>query len=292
MKSGKPGVDHSAARAFAFENGWVGAGWGLDASPHEMSICNGSTDLDAYEACAVEVFAGDASLRRALSAIGSAMAVGDYCWSYDSHKGEYWCCKVIGDFQYHQGGPFDQYDLHMLRPCRWAKVGTAESVPGAIRRAFAGPFGTVTALSSDKNRIINAAKLALGEPGQKIFGDLFDAAGPEDLEDLIALYLQSEGWLLLPSTAKVSMASYEFVMVHKETGLRAGVQVKSGGVKQLRQQVADDFDEFFVFLAGKNPTVLGDDRVRLIEREDVRVFAERHRSLLPARLRAVWPPAR
>lgn len=288
MKSGSPGVDHRAARAYAFANGWVGAGWGLNGSPWDGVIVDGCTDISAYKRSAAVAFPGDVSVTRAAHAIGTSMAVGDFCWAYDSHKGQYWCGKVLGGFQYRQGGFFDEFDLHILRPCRWMSVGTAESVPGSIRRAFAGPFGTVTALTSDRARIINATKIALGEPALAVCGGLYEAAAPEDLEDLVALYLQLQGWLLLPTTAKASMASYEFVMVHRDTGARAGVQVKSGNVNRLEQDVADEFDVFFVFLAGANPTVLGDARIRLINREELRDFAKSHRNLLPRRLQAVW----
>ena len=83
-----------------------------------------------------------------------------------------------------------------------------------------------------------AEKFGLRQP--TLNGDLFAAAGPEDLEDLVALYLQEQGWRTFPSTAKVSMASYEFVLVHHETGHHAGVQVKSGGIGFLNQDVAQD----------------------------------------------------
>lgn len=290
MKSGKPDVIPTQARAFAFDRGWVGAGWGLDGSPYNDALIDGSTDIAAYEDLASKVFQGDGSFRRALTAIGSQMVEGDYCWAYDSYMGEYWCARVEGGFRYRQGGQFDDYDLHMLRPCTWAKAGTADAVPGAIRRAFAGPFGTVTTLKADKDRLIGAAKIILGEPGQLKANDLFEAAGPEDLEDLVALYLQAEGWRIYPSTAKVTMASYEFVVVHEESGARAGVQVKSGGINRLRQGVAGGFDHFFVFLAGGNPQVDGDERLSVITRAQIMEFAHRNLELLPLRLMRSWTP--
>ena len=290
MKSGKPDVHATQARAFAFDNGWVGAGWGLDESVHNNSLVDGSTDVAAYRRLANDVFPGDASFERALATIGSQMTEGDYCWAYDSYTGEYWCAKVEGGFQYRQGGEFDRYDFHMVRPCAWARAGTADAVPGAIRRAFAGPFGTITSLNADKDRIIRAAKTALGESNQTEANDLFEATGPEDLEDLVALYLQDQGWQIYPSTAKVTMASYEFIMVHKDSCARAGVQVKSGSVSRLDQGVAEGFDRFFVFLAGENPQVIGDERLTVISRAEILEFASTNVSLLPRRLMRSWTP--
>ncbi|MEG8038763.1 hypothetical protein QP166_05150 [Sphingomonas sp. LR60] len=288
MKSGQEGVKHEAAKAFALTEGWVGSGWGLNGSDYADQIKDGCTDVQTYLALAAHRFPQDASLAKAAKAIAVEMASGDICWTYDPRKGEYWCGKVTGDFVYRQGGMFDEYDLHLLRPCRWALAGTADAIPGAVRRGFAGPFGAVTQLTTDKERIINAARYALGEPNVEIFGDLFEAASPEDLEDLVALFLQDHGWRLLPSTSKTSMASYEFVVVESKSGRRAGVQVKSGNVSYLEQAVAEDFDSFFVFLAGKNPRIIGDHKAEIIDRENLRRFALNNLAIIPKRLAAVW----
>lgn len=229
MKSGMDGVNHAAARQFAIENGFVGAGWGLNNSDEFGSIADGSHDLETYLTRARRVHRDRESLDAAANCIGNVMAEGDYCWMYDTASGEYWCSVVTGPFVYRQGGYFDEFDLHILRPCRWKKVGAADSVPGVIRRAFAGPFGTVTRLTKGVEAAARASEIALGI-SSKTFLRFFDAASPDDLEDVVAAYLQQDGWLVLPSTSKSSMASYEYVLVQSDTGARAAVQVKSGRV--------------------------------------------------------------
>ena len=281
-------MDHRAARAFAFQEGWVGAGWGLDGSPWEDRIEDGSSDAALYLRGAQEVFPGDRSLERALRIVSEEMSIGDFCWAYESSLGEYWCAEILGNFCYRQGGHFNEFDWHIVRPCRWVRVGTADAVPGAIRRAFAGPFGTATELKTDRHRIVDAARLAFGDASVPRRNDLYEAAGPDDLEDLVALYLQSLGWLIYPSTAKVSMANYEFVMVNSSTGEKAGVQVKSGGIAHLNQEISDEFDRFFVFLAGQNAAIDHHDRITLIAREMLHDFAREKRDILPERLRNSW----
>ena len=288
MKSGAPGVDHKAARAFAFQDGWVGAGWGLGGTEWEDRIEDRSNDAALYLRGAQKVYPGDKSVERALKIISEEISAGDFCWAYESSIGEYWCAKILGDFCYRQGKSFNEFDWHILRPCRWVRVGTADAVPGAIRRAFAGPFGTVSELKADKHRIVTAARLAFGDASIAPRNDLFEAAGPEDLEDLVAMYLQSQGWFIYPSTAKASMANYEFVMVNLLTGEKAGVQVKSGGIAQLDLEISQEFDRFFVFLAGQNAKIEHNDRASLITRETLLDFARRKRHLLPERLRNSW----
>ena len=95
---------------------------------------------------------------------------------------------------------------------------------------------------------------------------------------------------VFPSTAKTSMASYEFVLVHCETGRHAGVQVKSGNVGFLDQQVAQDFDDFFVFMTNATAVLAGADlRIKRIGRDEIEAFARRYWTLLPRRLQARWP---
>jgi hypothetical protein len=236
------------------------------------------------------LYGGDNKLSVAADILGRQMAVGDFVWTYVTHLGEYWCACVTGEFVYRQGGGFTEADLHIVRGCEWRRAGTAESVPGAIRRAFAGQFGTVSALRTGIQEIVSASEVLFGLRGPQVDGDLFAAAAPEDLEDLVGLYLQTQGWRILPSTVTRTMASYEFVLVEAATGRRAGLQVKSGNVGFLHQSVAADFDSFFVFMAWEKAVITTEsDKVVQISRADVEAFAHQHWDLLPARLQIKWP---
>ena len=160
MKSGKLGVNHAAAKMFAFSYGWVGAGWGLDGSAEQATIPDGSPDFRAYLSAARRVFPGDLSLEAAANRIGTEMSIGDHCWTYDPETGEYWCGKVTGPFIYRQTGDFDRHDLHMLRPCDWKRVGGADAVPEVINRAFVGPFGTITRIRQNAGDALKTAEAA------------------------------------------------------------------------------------------------------------------------------------
>jgi hypothetical protein len=288
MKSGMEGVDHAAARRFAFSEGLVGTGWGLNRSQFAGTIPDRCTDASRYYERAVIVHR-DEGFQRAFDVIANRMSIGDYCWSYVTHLGEYWCCRISGGFEYREGGWFDTFDWHMTRSCEWARVGTTDAVPGVIRRAFAGPFGAVTQITNGADRAAHAAELALGLRPPCRGTDLFAAAGPEDLEDLVALYLQAQGWSIYPSTAKVSTACYEFVMVNSQTGERAGIQVKSGNTTIGQLDVAEDLDRFFVFSPTQpSGSSWQDKRVNRISADLVRKFAEDNRHILPKRLRTHW----
>ena len=99
---------------------------------------------------------------------------------YVTHTGEYWCCRIEGEFEYRTGGNFDAHDLHLTRRCTWGvKAGPADAVPGVVRRAFAGQFGTVSSIVTDAGTAIYAAEIVLNLRRPISNGDLFAAAGPE-----------------------------------------------------------------------------------------------------------------
>ncbi|MHA7871558.1 MAG: hypothetical protein ACX939_04330 [Hyphococcus sp.] len=244
LKSGRGDVDHRLAREFAITKGIVGAGWGL-SDPTLLPDC--SNDFDKYVKHAKLEYPSDKSLEKSTRMYAEKMQVGDICWLYVTHSGEYWCAVIEGEFVYRCVEDFRVHDLHVIRPCRWAKAGTAECVPGVVRRGLAGTFGTISPIQRDKTVAIKCAQQILGLSSEFKSVDFYSAADPDDLEDVVALFLQNKGWSIFPSTSKATMASYEFVLVHKASGRRAGLQVKSGGVPHLSQSVSDEFDDFFCF---------------------------------------------
>jgi hypothetical protein len=283
-------ADHAAAHKFATEQGIVGAGWGLTQPPAPPPLPDLCNDLRLYIEQAKLVYPNDTSLEGVAQIIGSTMQVNDFCWTYFKETGEYWCCRIIGEFAYRTGRDFDTHDLHITRSCTWRLAGAADAVPGVVRRAFAGPFGVVSPIRAAAEIAAKAAELVFGLRKPTSNADLFAVAGPEELEDLVALYLQKEGWFVLPSTAKISTASYEFVLVHGQTGKRAGLQVKSGNVAFLDQQVARDFDFFFIFMANRSALLTRTDpRIKQIGRDEIVSFARQNWMLLPRALQARWP---
>lgn len=274
------------------EQGLIAAGWGLNDLPLEHQLRDGCTNPALYLERAQIAFPEDQSLRSVIDVFAHQMQVGDICWMYVSHLGEYWCSVLTGSFEYREGENYDLFDIHITRRCRWVRVGTADAVPGVIVRAFAGPFGTVSKLVTSVETAREAAEVALGLQQPNLGLNLFSLTGPDDLEDLAALYLQHQGWCVLPSTAKTTMASYEFVLVHPASGRRAGLQVKSGNVWRLAQSVSDEFDEFFVLLANERAVIEGNDpRITRLSPTDVESFALQNRRILPKRLQNKWNPA-
>ena len=85
MKSGADGIDHAAARQFAIDNGFVGAGWGLTDPPDPDPLPDGCTDASLYLDHAKEVYPDHNTLEGVVQIFNADMRKGDYCWLYVTH---------------------------------------------------------------------------------------------------------------------------------------------------------------------------------------------------------------
>src|SRR6516225_4339038 len=117
-------VDVAAGRQFAIDNGIVGAGWRLCDPPDVGPLPDKSNDLELYLKYAKEHYPDDQNVEGVARIFGEEMGLGDFCWMYVTHTGEYWCCRVDDEnFCYRAGGDWDKSDLHITRRCSWKRVG-------------------------------------------------------------------------------------------------------------------------------------------------------------------------
>lgn len=87
--------------------------------------------------------------------------------------------------------------------------------------------------------------------------ELFGLMSPDDVEDVIAAKLQTEGWVLLKSTCFRSKPTFEFSMINGK-GTVGCVQVKSGNWPDSLAPVAYEqyltgHKEIFLFSTNSNP---------------------------------------
>jgi hypothetical protein len=111
------------------------------------------------------------------------------------------------------------------------------------------------------------------------------AVGHDDLEDLVALYLQSHGWHVVPSTVKHATPVTECVFRDSQ-GQRAYLQVKSGQTEvDANIEVPPEVDKFFVFdLLGEHVTFSTSSKVVRIDARELKDFIRTHNFLLPLHL--------
>ncbi|MGH8571182.1 MAG: hypothetical protein ACREX8_01225 [Gammaproteobacteria bacterium] len=122
---------------------------------------------------------------------------------------------------------------------------------------------------------------------------------PTDAEDIALLFLQAQGWLLLPSSRMHDTPLYEAALRHQEDGRLAVVAVKSGGsnpvpVESVVESVEKDNAEVFVFsthnLYDGVPEDLG--AIRITNEQLASFMAERPEILPPRITRWIQPERR
>jgi hypothetical protein len=260
---GVAGLDESAPLTAVLEH-WRNAGWGM-------------TPIHT------------------ITRLAKQTQIGDFVWNRDGSA--YWLGQIQGGWHYDPSDGAEEFDLYNVRPCQWvATPFDGWEVPGAVVRSFSGrgatlqrvlsiPAGTETELlwrratdPSAGRGTIDAAEVLTG---------LLD---PTDVEDVVLLYLQYQGWLLMPSTRMRDTPVYEAAFRHREDARTAIVSVKSGHtpVPLAPLAAAARDGEAFAFSTENafegEPSDFG---VNIISVESVVDFMETHAALLPLRV-ARW----
>lgn len=277
------------ARQFCFDNGWLGIGWECESLPDNIQ------DPKEYQQALLKDRADDHAAYSAHRALAYKMQKGDLVWC--RAKGDiYWLAKVAGLWRYRNTGKFQELDLYQTRKCRWQKVGPGDTVPGPVKNAYAGRGSAISRIRRERDVALYLSvsiwKKLTGETIQhtptKIAKFSLSSVGHDDLEDLVALYLQAElGWYLVPSTAKRSNPVTEFVLRNSE-GKCAYVQVKSGETRvDQAVEIPTEVDKFFVFDLEPSSQHMKNRKFERIDAFKLSKFALTHKCLLPEYMRGL-----
>ena len=115
---------------------------------------------------------------------------------------------------------------------------------------------------------------------------------PGDLEDLIYVWLQfSKNYLMIPNARQASTPVYEWTMVHRQTGRRAIIQIKSGktmvDVEGLVRAAKEADADAFAFAASGRYSINDHPEVQYVPLDHLTDFARGQKNLLPWRV-ARW----
>jgi hypothetical protein len=211
------------ATEFCVDRGIVGIGWGIGTMP---------TTKDDYRKIASEAHkASYGSWLRATNAILDGLSVGDLIWTRN-RSAVYYLGRISGEWEYRHGEEYSRADVANVRPCSWVKVGSMDHVPGSVINSF-GPNATIQRVT-DSSAALYSSLLFSELRGEELTkgaaaGDILGLLSAEDLEDVVAIYLQvTRRLVMFPSTCKKDTMTVECVFADLDTGERVGLQVKSG----------------------------------------------------------------
>jgi hypothetical protein len=174
---------------------------------------------------------------------------GDLMWTRD-RLGRYWIGQVTGPWRFDRSPGSIRYDLYNIRPCHWLDESYRDyEVPGAVVRSFTGRAMTLARMGNHPvaTRVSEMMWAKATDPNAAIppvtaeeaMTELLD---PIDVEDVVLLYLQHKGWLLLPSTRMHDTPMYEAALRRSGTGDLAVVSVKSGNREAQIPELAEAAD--------------------------------------------------
>jgi hypothetical protein len=183
--------------------------------------------------------------------------------------------------------------VFQVRKCKWVRVGSSDKIPGPVKNAFAGRGQAISRIAKEESAaLLGTALIWESVTGESIELDIvaakqfpMGAIAHDDLEDIVALYLQIEmGWHIVPSTAKKTTRDIEFVL-RNSMGQRAYLQVKSGQatVEVTKIDVPQDVDFFFIFY----PTISEQDsfgtnsKIVLLNPNEIAKFLSSHKTIMP-----------
>jgi hypothetical protein len=290
LRSSLPGVDHAEQVEHCIRGGLIGIGWRMDGLGPETTLDEACERIESTPGWGKEP--AD-TVRR----FGEQAVIGDFVWTRDTH-GRYWLCRISGPYRYDGSETAKRVDVHQVRSAEWAPRPLNDlEVPGGVIRRFVGTGSSFSRIHDDPARLLTPylwEKLhdrrvpALEiTPGEVLTSHL----DPYDVEDLIYVWLQvARGYVALPRSRQRDTPAYEWTMVHRETGRRGIVQVKTGGdavdLPALSEARVDDETDTFAFAT--SGAYLGDRNLvtEVIDPRDVLRLAGDRPDLLPLRVRA------
>lgn len=275
----RPSGGHGDVRrsyAFCLAESVVGMGWAVAPG-------SAATAADYLDACVATHGRGqDENVRRLMS-----MKEGDLVWMR-SPRGVYHLARITGPWAYRGTPEHRDADIVNLRPATILAVGTEDRVPGKVVANFRGQRtlqrvldNTAVSYSLALWDRLNGLDPAAGSAER----DPFSLFSDGDVEDLLYVYLQTQGWLVCPARRRHDTLAYEYVLRHRDDGREAVLQVKTGGTPVDLGSLPDEVGVAFAFQP--NGLIRGaNSRAEVISRADVLAFARRRPDLLPGTVQA------
>ena len=292
-------------KQFCLENSIMGVGWPISDSTEGAS-------QQTFLKAANETYGTKKNhVPPGLRAMVEEVAIDDLVWTRDGSN-IYYMGRVLSGWRYVVGAEpskdWEGNNIHNIREVEWHKIGTAEAVPWGIRKQFSrGTLGGINkdgrAMLEFSKRLYHRLPSTAKHPGAPNYSteessdkSFFALIGPDQCEDVVALYLQHiHGYLLYPSTSKKTTKTYEYVLVHPGDGHRALVQVKSG-VAALNREVFQRLVEtettqpatkIYLFSTDDRYAGIEDPRIECLSSKELERFVHDNTNLMPRSV-SIW----
>ena len=274
---------------FCLKHNVLGVGWRLCNEGEEPYV---PKDIEDCEVVGREYYPGQRGFVTAIRAMG-AMELDDLIWT--RHEGVYYLCRVRGKW-YHKVDPENlEKDLENLVDVEFVKVGTQENVPGKVVNCFR-PSSTIQRIWHTGslnmsmflyNALTNTNTYSVTPPSAD---EIFDMLHPDDVEEIVGLYLQLEkNYILYTSTNKLDTPKYEIVGIARDGSHLCYTQVKTGNVAldgNDYRDLASNENKVYLFAVSQNYSNTDNEAVIGLKKELLLKFIHENRAILPGKIQA------
>jgi hypothetical protein len=276
---GDPSITHADCINVCLRKGILGVGWGLPATPADpfdpREVWKLASDPEnGYERQSLNSFS------YALNSLTS-INQGDLLWTRDT-RGMYYLGRVTGPYRYTDDEDCQAVDLCNVVPTELRQVGTPSAVPGKIVSAFRPPRTVQRINGRSVTRYSEYLWSVLNDeptPGLKN-QNVFDFLDAEELEDVIFVMLQNDGYVVFPNGRKGDTMSYEYVLRERSSGKEVVTQVKSGKTPVDFQKLPENISAIVFqpngYFRGEKPS-----NVKIVSPDKLLQFMKDHIHLLP-----------
>ncbi|MEN6490325.1 MAG: hypothetical protein ABFD66_15840 [Smithella sp.] len=257
----------------------LGLGWQTETQ-------NNNASWEEYETEAVEIY-GSGELTR-VRYLRNNLKKDDLIWTRDT-EGHYYLARVISEWEYYSNSEAQDADIVNVVRCELKKITSVDDVPGKVVACFR-PSKTIqsirdqTASNYSKylwNKLSEEEFYAL--PNEK-YKNVYSFLGSEETEDVIFIYLQMQGWLVVPNSRKADTMSYEFYAVNRKTNEKAVVQVKTGHTPLTPEEWENRKEKVFLFQASGNYNGNSTGNVVCLQPSEIESFMYANKKILPANI--------
>jgi hypothetical protein len=262
---------------YCLKEGVLGLGWQTESQTNSAS-------WESYEAEASEQY-GTKGISR-VRYLKNNVKQNDLIWTRDT-EGHYFLGKVNSEWEYFTNPEAQAADIVNIVRCTLKNVQSVDDVPGKVVACFR-PSRTIQAIRDETatdyskylwNKLIERDDFRISK---ERYADVFSFLGSEDTEDVIFVYLQMQGWVVIPHSRKSDTMRYEYYLINKDSKERAIVQVKTGRTPLT----VSDWDKYnekvFLFQSNVNYNGMSQGNVVCIAPRDIKSFMFGNRELLPS----------
>jgi hypothetical protein len=285
----KTGSQDGKEFQYCMDNKIIGVGWCFEDEDKKLYT---PTDIDDAIRIGRECYPHNRGFITALNRL-KEIEPNDLIWT--RNEGIYYICRALGKWKYANDEGHIEKDVCNFVDVEFVEVGTLEKVPGKIVNCFRAR-SSIQRIHDDNHVMTNITRDMYNKlTGKNVYetipyvqNDILDLLQPEDVEEIVSLYLQVEkNYLVYTSTNKLDTQKYEFVAVARDGSHYCYPQVKTGQVTlngNDYKELVKNGNKVYLFATSNVYYNVDERNIISISKNELLDFLSRNKKIMPYRI--------